>query len=365
MTGALPMRRSGALLVGLVLLGCVAACGPGVASDAVSPSPSGLTPAVTGPTPGPTDPTPGPSGGTYTNPVFAGDFPDPHVLVMGDATYAYATNTGTSNVPVLRSTDLVSWERAGDAMPALPTWAKPNFGSTWAPGVIDVGERFVLYFVARDAASERQCIGVAVGDRPEGPFRDESSQPLICQVELGGSIDAYPFRDDDGQLYLYWKNDGNCCAKPVGLWAQRLSSDGLVLEGEPVKLIRRDQPWEIPLIENPAMVRQDSVYHLFYSGNWWESHEYAVGYAACDGPMGPCRKPLTEPIFTFTPEAMGPGGQALFTDAGGTLWMAYHAWTGPDVGYPGGVRSLRIDPVRFQDGRPIITGPTTDPQPIP
>ncbi|MBA3779550.1 MAG: family 43 glycosylhydrolase [Chloroflexi bacterium] len=302
------------------------------------------------------------SGPAYDNPVFPADFPDPHVLVVDDTYYAYATNTGTSNVPVISSEDLSEWHRVGDAMPALPEWAKLNFGDTWAPGVIQIDDTFVLYHVGRDADSGKQCIGVAVADSPEGPFEAASDEPFICQVDLGGSIDAYPF-DDGRQRYVYWKNDGNCCGKPVGLWVQPLSNDGLELSGEPVELIRRDQPWESPLIENPAMVEDDGTYYLFYSGNRWEGHNYAVGYATCETAVGPCVKPDDEPIFSFTPEVTGPGGQAFFTDADGDLWMAYHAWTGAAVGYPGGMRSFRVEPVTFEGDTPVITGPTSDPQP--
>lgn len=367
MSVASACRGRGRALVGLALTGWLTACGAGASSptEPASPPASAATPGSDNPDPAPSERPPGPSEPTYTNPVYSGDFPDPHVLVVDGTYFAYATNTGTSNVPVLRSTNLVAWDRIGDALPALPRWAVPNFGSTWAPGVTAVDEGVILYFVARDAVSERQCIGAAVADAPEGPFRDDATEPLVCQVEIGGSIDPYPFTDDDGQRYLYWKNDGNCCAKPVGLWVQPLSGDGLSLEGKPTELLRRDQPWEIPLIENPAMVLHGGTYYLFYSGNWWESHEYAVGYAVCESAAGPCHKPLSEPIFSFTPEVMGPGGQAFFTDAAGTVWMAYHAWTGPDVGYPSGVRSLRIEPVRFEDGRPVISGPTADPQLLP
>ena len=52
------------------------------------------------------------SGETYTNPVYPRDFPDPHAIRVGDTYFAYSTNTGTSYVPVIRSTDLVSWERS-------------------------------------------------------------------------------------------------------------------------------------------------------------------------------------------------------------------------------------------------------------
>jgi beta-xylosidase len=301
----------------------------------------------------------------YDNPVFPRDFPDPHILRVDDTYYGYATNTAGANIPIIRSTNLITWERLPDALPLLPAWAALRQGLTWAPGAIQIGDTFVLYYTTRDLASDLQCISRAVSDSPEGPFTDDSTAALVCQTELGGSIDPYPFLDDSGQLYLFWKNDGNCCGLSVGLWVQSLSADGLSLSGEPVELIQRDQGWERPLIENPAMVEDNDTYYLFYSGNWWETHEYAVGYAVCDTITGPCEKPLSEPLFDFEPPVMGPGGESFFTDDAGNLWMAYHAWTGADVGYPAGERSLHLEPVTFRDGQPVIPGPTDDPQPLP
>ena len=112
------------------------------------------------------------------------------------------------------------------------------------------------------------------------------------------------------------------------------------------------------------MVQHEGSYYLFYSGNWWESHTYAVGIATCETAMGPCEKPLDEPIFQFSSEVFGPGGQSFFTDADGDLVMAYHGWTAPTVGYPQGQRSLRIDPVTFEGELPDIIGPTSDLQPL-
>jgi len=304
-------------------------------------------------------------GPAYDNPVYPEDFPDPHVLFFEGVYYAYATTAYGVNIQLIRSTDLATWERVGDALPALPGWADPASGLTWAPGVIRIGDTFVLYYTTRYREAGRQCISLATSPDPEGPFQDASTEPFICQLELGGSIDPYPFQDEDGTYYLLWKNDGNCCGLEVVLWIQQLSDDGLFLVGEPVRLIQRDQAWERPLIENPAMLRVEDRYYLFYSGNRWESHEYAVGYAVCESITGPCEKPRQEPVFSFGNGAMGPGGQAFFYDAAGNLWMAYHAWTGIDVGYPGGERSLRIDPVKFVEDEPVIEGPSVDPQPLP
>lgn len=372
--GGQPSRLQRALLALTVAL-LVAACGPAATdptgTPAVTPT-NGSPPAPTGLSP-PTSPattaSPSPQativGPAYDNPVYPRDFPDPHVLLVDDTYYAYSTNVSTSHVPVLSSTDLISWTRLGDAMPVQAPWARKGLGLTWAPGVIELDEGFALYFTTRDLDSDRQCIGVAISDSPDDPFANQTDEPFICQAELGGSIDAYPFRDANGGLHLYWKNDGNCCGFDVWLWGQQLSDDGLTLQGEPVQLIARDQPWERPLIENPAMVEHEGEYYLFYSGNWWEGIDYAVGFAVCEGVMGPCEKPLSEPIFRANADATGPGGQSLFRDTEGQLWMAYHAWTGVRVGYPRGERSLRLEPVYFDDGEPVIEGPTVDPQPLP
>jgi beta-xylosidase len=305
------------------------------------------------------------SGPSFTNPVYKSDFPDPHVILVGDTYYAYSTNVFPSNIPAITSTDLVHWESIGDVLPALPKWAVTNFEYAWAPGVIQIEDKFVMYHVARDKEIDKQCIGVAVSDNPAGPFTASNDEAFICQGELGGSIDAYPYRDDDGKLYLLWKNDGNCCGLDVWLWIQELSSDGMTLLGEPVKLIMMDQAWERPLIENPSMVKHNDKYYLFYSGNWWESHEYAISYAVCETVMGSCEKPLSEPWFQFKPPVMGPGGEAFFTDKKGNLWMAYHAWTGANVGNDIGDRSLHIDLVTFEGDQPTTNGPTSTPQLLP
>jgi beta-xylosidase len=307
------------------------------------------------------------SGPSFTNPVYKNDFPDPHVILVDDTYYAYGTTNGSSiNIRAIRSQDLVNWEELGDALPALPKWSVLNAGFTWAPGVIQIEDKFLMYYVARDKETDRQCIGLATSTDPTAAFTDPNDKAFICQEELGGSIDAYPFRDEAGKLYLLWKNDGNCCNLEVALWIQELSPDGMTLVGEPVKLIVRDQPWERPLIENPAMLKQDGKYYLFYSGNWWESHEYAIGYAVCETVMGPCEKPLDKPWFEYKAPVMGPGGEAFFTDTKGNLWMAYHAWTGADVGYSGGgKRSLHIDLVTFEVDKPVTNGPTFTPQLLP
>jgi beta-xylosidase len=281
--------------------------------------------------------------GQYRNPVYPGDFADPFVLRVDSTYYGYATNAGGWNVPMLRSDDLVHWTPAGDALPVLPSWAEPSRRLTWAPSVLALGGRYILFFTTRDHRSGRQCTGRAEGASPVGPFIDRDSVPFVCQSDLGGSIDASVVRDSTGQLYLIWKNDGNCCGSPVSLWSQRLSDAGRNLLGAPVQLLQTDQPWEGSLIEGPTMWREAGRWHLLYSANRWNTGEYATGYAACTTPLGPCLKPQSVPLMASNGSMAGPGGAETFEDVQGRRWIAYHAWTAGHVGYAaGGVRSLRI-----------------------
>ena len=45
--------------------------------------------------------------------AYDANMPDPFILVDGSTYYAYATNTGGSLLPVMTSTDPVTWTRVG------------------------------------------------------------------------------------------------------------------------------------------------------------------------------------------------------------------------------------------------------------
>ena len=93
------------------------------------------------------------------------------------------------------------------------------------------GRDWRLYFAGTARRVRRQCIGVATAANPDGPFVP-GDQPLVCQLELGGSIDPYPYRDPaTGIHYLYWKSDENAVGAPTSrLWGAALSSDGSASE---------------------------------------------------------------------------------------------------------------------------------------
>ena len=301
---------------------------------------------------------------TFTNPVFRADFPDPFVLRAGDLYYAYGTNSVSDNVQTLRSRDLVHWKRGKDAMPILPPWTLR--GRTWAPEVLRRRDgRYVLYFTARSSDIGLQCVGRAVARSPAGPFVNGGSKPLVCQVGEGGSIDASPFRDARGRLYLLWKNDGNCCGKPTYIYVQRLSGDGLRLVGKRSRIEKNDASWEGTTVEAPTMWRHNGRLFLFYSANVYNTEFYAVGYATCRTVAGPCTDSKDNPVLSTRCRAAGPGHQTVVRDRRGRTWIVYHAWPPSKIGAATPGRVLWVDRLEWRQGKPVVIGPTCKPQPAP
>jgi beta-xylosidase len=312
-------------------------------------------------------------------PVLKDNFPDAFVLQHKGEAIAYATNDG-ANLPIAVSRDLINWtivadpanpKKKYDAMPALGPWAKEGF--TWAPEVFEIGGKWHLYYTASSRKHDAQCIGLAIADDPRGPFRDASAEPFVCQPKLGGTIDANVLKDTDGKLYIYYKNDGNRVKQRTALWGQRLSDDGRATLGQPVQLITDRERWVERVIEAPTMVRGPTGYTLFYSGGFfgWNPNEgglspYAMGYATCTGPLGPCQAAPENPVLhSFKDKEAGcisgPGHQSVF-EANGRTYISFHAWAAtPRCTKLEDERYLYIAPLFWRDGKPTL-GPSLRPQ---
>jgi beta-xylosidase len=271
------------------------------------------------------------AGGSGTGLVYPFDFPDPAVILAGQTYYAYATNSVAGNIQIISSTDLTHWTVVGNALPNLPAWATPNY--TWAPSVAAIGGAYLLYYAVDVAGTGKECISVATASRPQGPFTDRSTAPLECQKSLGGSIDPASFIDTDGTPYLVWKSGGPGSSK---IWSQQLVPSGtsFVAGTNPTSLLVPDQPWEGQTVEAPDMVTTGGHYYLFFSGNDWNSANYAVGVASCVGALGPCSDTAPGPILSSGAGVAGPGGESVFADTSGNYWIAFHAWVPGAVGFP-------------------------------
>lgn len=297
-------------------------------------------------------------------PVVDSNFPDPDIIKVGNVYDAYATNSGGENVQHAVSHDLRHWTRMPDAAPTLGAWVDdhctfaPGGGTdhcTWAPEVDAVDGHYVLYYAARDRASQRQCIGVSTSDSPDGPFVPAGAQPLVCPVSSGGAIDPSLYVEN-GRKYLLWKADGNCCRLPAVINIQPLSADGLALTGDPIPLIHNDQPWEGAVVEAPTLIERNGTYYLFYSANNFGGGAYRTGYATATNLAGPYTK-HGELMSTelFRDQIVGPGGETFTTAPDGSTAIAFHGWD-PTYKY----RAMYVRELDFSaDGVPHVQGTST------
>jgi hypothetical protein len=288
-----------------------------------------------------------------TSMAYSGDFPDPFVLVHNGTYWAYSTGSAGRDLQVMSSKDLRRWTSRKEALAGLPAWASK--GLTWAPEVVPIDGRFVMYYTLRQTASALQCISVAVASTPAGPFVDSSTGPLICQPEHWGSIDPSPFVEGQNR-FLLWKSDDNAGGQPTHLWAQPLSADGLSLTGTPTLLLSQTRPWQGGIIEGPSMIATGGAYVLFYGAGPWSSASAGIGYATCSSALGPCVEGSPSgPWLASRSGARGPSGPATFRDLSGALRFAHHAWP-TTVGYHnGGVRALYTGRLSFVNGVPTLS----------
>ncbi|WP_323136167.1 family 43 glycosylhydrolase [Micromonospora sp. NBC_01655] len=285
-----PIRRSqahAALLTVLATLTLVVPAAPVVAG------PSAVTAGAEGP-----------------KELIAQGFADPDVVRIGQTWYAYATND-FRHLPVASAPTIDGpWQVLGDAMPGGPgSWAVA--GRTWAPDVQPNPDgSLTLTYTAQDAASGRQCIGVAFATSPIGGFVPYGSGPLICPLSQGGAIDANTFVARDGTRYLTWKNDGNAINRPSTLWVSQVTNNGTTLIGPTTAMLT------VPagqIIEAPDLVQRDGKMLLFYSGGSFASCGYYTSYATAPAVIGPWTPAPAAFMTQANTGLCGPGGADIVT----------------------------------------------------
>jgi len=285
----------------------------------------------------------GESGGAYTNPVLAGDYPDPSIIRVGKDYWATATSSEWGpQFPILHSRDLVNWKIIGAVFPERPDWAVANF---WAPEISEYRGRYYVYYVGRKRDGPLS-VAVASANQPEGPYTDHG--PLVSQE--AGSIDPMAVTDEKGERYLIWKEDGNSRKLPTVIWARKLSDDGTQLVGEQRDLIRNDTPWEGAVVEGPFVLRRGDWYYLFYSGSGCcgRGCAYALGAARSRALLGPWQKNPANPILAGNEAWKCPGHGSIVTDERDRCFLLYHGYDARTFVYTG--REMLLDEVKFGEG---------------
>lgn len=306
----------------------------------------------------------------YSNPVIAGDYPDPSIIRVGEEYWAtVTTGTWAPHYAMLRSRDLVNWRTAGYIFRERPAWIKSDF---WAPELVHDNGRFFVYYTARRDEGPKKvgtlCVAVATATAPEGPYTDRG--PLACEIKERksvGSIDAAFVRDEKGEPYLVWKADGNDAEpdEPTSIFAQPLSEDGTKLLGKRKEILRNTAAWERHVTEGSFFVRRGEWLYHFYSGNacCGRGCEYALGVARAKKLLGPWEKNPSNPIVAANPDWQCPGHGSIVSTPDGRDFLLYHSYRKRRDTFNVG-REAILDEVKWgADGWPTINagrGPSSN-----
>ena len=205
---------------------------------------------------------------------------------------------------VFSSTNLTDWTDHGVIVSQDKIgWVNPTSYSMWAPDCIERNGKYYFYFPANIKTGKGFGIGVAIADKPEGPYVP-NPEPI---TNVRG-IDPCVFIDKDGQAYIYYSLNR--------IFAARLKDNMTELASEPVVL--GDLPTK-GLVEGPFFFERNGIYYLTYPHveNKIERLEYAIG----DNPLGPFK--VTGVIMDETPMGTWTNHHSL-VQYNGQWYLFYH-----------------------------------------
>ena len=218
------------------------------------------------------------------NPIIKGQFTaDPTARVFEGKVWLYASHDIISPVEPERrwfcmadyhafsSEDLVHWTDHGVILDQKDVpWGNPEGYSMWAPDCVERNGKYYFYFPNAPKTGRGFAVGVAVADRPCGPFKPEEES-----VRGVFGIDPCVLVASDGNAYLYWSG--------MGFSGAKLKDDMVSLDGQPVRL---DEG--LPqggLKEGPFVFERDGKFYLTYP--WVQDRTECLVYAMADSPLGP------------------------------------------------------------------------------
>jgi xylan 1,4-beta-xylosidase len=270
--------------------------------------------------------------GTYLNPIFAGDRPDPSVLKDGDDYYLTLSSFDAyPGLPLWHSRDLVNWRPIGHAITR-------NVGSIWGPDLIKHGDRYYLYFPARTDAARSNYVVWA--DKIGGPWSEPVDLKLPAHIDPGHAV------GEDGKRYLFLS---------AGDYVP-LSDDGLRTAGK-VKHVydgwQYPESWDVESYsqEGPKITRHGGWFYMTTAvgGTAGPPTGHMVISARSRSIHGPWQNSPHNPI-TRTRSVDEPwwsrGHATLVPGTDARWWMIYHGY---ENGYWTLGRQALLEPIEWTD----------------
>lgn len=258
---------------------------------------------------------------TSGNPIIKGWYADPEAAIFDDRYWIYPTYSDKYEKQVFfdafSSPNLLQWithKRILDTVAIK--WAKR---AMWAPAIVQKDKKYYLFFAANDIQNNNEYggIGVAVADKPAGPFKDHLGKPLIDKFYNGAQpIDQFVFKDKNGQYYIIYGGWQHCNIA-------KLNNDFTgIIPFKDSTLFKEITPRGY--VEGPFMFMRNNKYYFMWSEGSWTGPDYSVAYAIADSPFGPFER-VGKVLQQDAAIATGAGHHSIIHNAKKDLWyMVYH-----------------------------------------
>ncbi|WP_126973141.1 glycoside hydrolase family 43 protein [Gynurincola endophyticus] len=207
----------------------------------------------------------------------------------------------------------------------------------WAPDAAEKDGKYYLFFPAKDKQDIFR-IGVAVGDKPEGPF---TAQPEAIKGSY--SMDPAVFKDDDGSYYMYfggiwggqlqnWDAQNNYTAGDQLKKPEEIAALPRIAKMDSTLLEFAETPREVQLVdENGNLFKELDNNKRFFEAAWVHKYNgkyyfsYSTGdthlicYAVGDNPYGPFvyKGVVLKPVAGWT-------NHHSITQVNGKWYLFYH-----------------------------------------
>ena len=231
------------------------------------------------------------------NPVIEGWYADPEGVIFENNYWIFPTYSAKYRQQVFldafSSTDMVTWKKHPKVIDtSIIKWA---YMAMWAPSIVKKDNKYFLFFSANDIQSKARNgvkddtlggIGIAVADKPGGPYKDHLGKPLINQFYNNAQpIDQFVFQDKDGQYYIIYGGWGRC---NIGKLNENFTSLEKFPDGNLVKDITPKD-----YVEGPTLFIRNGKYYLMWSEGGWTNGTYKVAYAISKNVFGPFERVST------------------------------------------------------------------------
>ena len=233
----------------------------------------------------------------------------------------------------------------------------------WDSDVVEKDGRYYLVFCLKDRCDIFR-LGVAVSDRPEGPFK---AQP--DPIRGSYSIDPCLFKEDDGTVYCYfggiwggqlqWYRDNKLIEFPILAKGTEPALQPRIARMTGDMLQFAEAPRPVVILDEHHMPMQAENPHHFFEASWVFKREgryyytYSTGdthlicYAVGDNPYGPFtyRGVILEPVVGWTSH------HSICRFKG--KWYLFHHDSVPSGGKTW-LRSLKVKTISFNSDGDII-----------